>query len=114
MSLTTRPFELIKYGMKNIEVRLFDEKRQKVNLGDTIIFSKLPNKEEQVFTKVLGLSRFPSIRELYDNFPNSKFGNPGTITTEEQVKKDREFYSLEQEKQFGVLAIHIQLFEPKP
>ena len=31
-------FNYVKYGTKRIELRLYDEKRQKINIGDTIIF----------------------------------------------------------------------------
>lgn len=36
MRLHKEPFELIKNGSKTIELRLYDEKRQMINLGDTI------------------------------------------------------------------------------
>ena len=44
MSLNPAPFEKIKNGEKSIEIRLYDEKRRGVKIGDIIIFSKLPEK----------------------------------------------------------------------
>ena len=41
MKLNESPFERIKNGTKTIEFRLYDEKRQKINIGDTIIFMVL-------------------------------------------------------------------------
>lgn len=38
MRLLEEPFELIKAGKKIIEIRLNDEKRQKVSIGDEIVF----------------------------------------------------------------------------
>ncbi|MDY0407970.1 DUF3850 domain-containing protein [Paracerasibacillus soli] len=42
MSLYIAPFQSIKSGRKTVEVRLNDEKRRKVNIGDTIEFTKIP------------------------------------------------------------------------
>ncbi|HHX58892.1 MAG TPA: RNA-binding protein, partial [Candidatus Moranbacteria bacterium] len=38
MKLATTPFEKIASGNKVIESRLYDEKRQQINLGDQIEF----------------------------------------------------------------------------
>ena len=39
MKLNSKPFESIKSGSKTIELRLNDEKRQQVSVGDFIEFS---------------------------------------------------------------------------
>ena len=39
MKLNRDPFEKIKSGSKTIEMRLFDEKRQRISVGDFIEFS---------------------------------------------------------------------------
>lgn len=109
MSLYGSPFDRIASGKKVIEVRLFDEKRQKVGLGDTITFTKLPDKKEVVTVEVTGLSRFRSFRDLFSAFDKSKFDHPETITVEDQVASEREVYSEEREHALGVLGIHIRL-----
>ena len=38
MKLNRDPFEKIKSGSKTIEMRLFDEKRQRISVGDFIEF----------------------------------------------------------------------------
>ncbi len=38
MNLRPAPFEAIASNTKKIEMRLYDEKRQTINLGDSIIF----------------------------------------------------------------------------
>ncbi|MBU1091861.1 hypothetical protein KKA27_03305 [Patescibacteria group bacterium] len=40
------PFERIKRGEKKIEIRLFDEKRQKIKIGDIIETYKEPENKE--------------------------------------------------------------------
>ena len=39
LNLNAVPFERIKSGRKTIELRLYDEKRQKIQAGDDIIFT---------------------------------------------------------------------------
>ena len=62
MSLTEDPFYRIKSGKKIIEVRLLDEKRQAIKIGDIITFYKLPEKSEKITVQVRGLSRFNSFK----------------------------------------------------
>ncbi|MBQ2255674.1 MAG: DUF3850 domain-containing protein, partial [Clostridia bacterium] len=38
MKLRPHPFAMIKSGKKTIELRLLDEKRRQIALGDTLIF----------------------------------------------------------------------------
>lgn len=111
MSLFEGPFERIKSGRKSIEVRLFDEKRRKVNIGDTITFEKLPNREDRLTAEVVDLSRFGSFADLFATFDKSKFGHLEHLTIEDQIKGMREVYPEEEEKEQGVLGIHIKLIE---
>ena len=107
MKLTADPFERIEKGTKVIEVRLFDDKRKAVGLGDSITFFKLPKLEETLRTEVTGLSRFNSFKELFTVFGTKPFGHPENMTIAEQVLGMRDVYSEEKEKRFGVLGIHI-------
>ena len=45
-------FEIVKKGNKDIEVRLNDEKRKKLQVGDTLIFFKRPLEDESITKKV--------------------------------------------------------------
>lgn len=42
LKLKPKYFNYIKNGTKRIELRLYDEKRQTINIGDTIIFQREP------------------------------------------------------------------------
>lgn len=55
MKLQSEYFEFIKEGTKRIEIRLNDEKRRKIKLGDTIEFVKEPEKAKRLKVKVIGL-----------------------------------------------------------
>jgi len=52
------PFENIKKGIKKMEIRLYDEKRQKINLGDIGKLINRENPNEFLFIRVVGISRF--------------------------------------------------------
>jgi ASC-1-like (ASCH) protein len=47
MKLKPEPFELIDKGIKIYELRLFDEKRRGIKIGDTVVFAcaDLPGRE---------------------------------------------------------------------
>jgi ASC-1-like (ASCH) protein len=111
MSLTPAPFEKIKHREKTIEIRLYDEKRKAVRVGDIIIFSKLPDKSEKIKVEVVGLSIFGSFHDLFSSFDKSKFGHDQTLSIEDRINMQREHYTLEEEKQNGVVGIHIGLIE---
>lgn len=97
MKLLPEPFELIKSGKKVIEVRLNDEKRQKVKIGDTIVFAKLPDLNEKLRVKVLGLLHYGTFEQLYRDIPFRLFGREGK-TLEWMIKGTYEIYTKEQEK----------------
>ena len=66
MNLQPKYFDYIKNGTKRIELRLFDEKRQQIQLGDTIEFSKSEN--EKFKAEVIGLLRYNSFSDLFEDF----------------------------------------------
>jgi ASC-1-like (ASCH) protein len=47
MNLLRLPFEEIEQGRKTVEMRLFDEKRRGIKIGDTVVFAcaDLPGRE---------------------------------------------------------------------
>src|SRR3989344_2998643 len=111
MNLFSEPFFRIKEGKKLIEVRLFDEKRQKVSIGDEIEFLLADNPNEKILVKVIGLSRFKFFKDLYSSFHYSLFGHPHGTTLGYQLKDIMGCYSKEDEEKYGCLAIHIKLIE---
>ena len=104
MKLHAAPFEKIKSGEKTIELRLYDEKRQKIKVGDTIVFTN--NATGETLTKqVLQLHVFDSFRELYEALPLLKCGyTPEDIATAHPCDMDR-YYSLEEQEKYGVVGI---------
>ena len=106
MKLHAAPFEKIKSGEKTIELRLYDEKRQKIKVGDTIVFTN--NATGETLTKqVLQLHVFDSFRELYEALPLLKCGyTPEDIASATPADMDR-YYSLDEQEKYGVVGIEL-------
>ena len=73
MNLAPSPFEMIKSGEKTIELRLYDEKRRVVKVGDTIEFTNTES-GEKLSARVRQISVFDSFAELYSHLPLEKCG----------------------------------------
>lgn len=110
MSLTKVPFEQIQKGEKSVEIRLYDEKRRLVQVGDIIYFSLVDDEKQVIKTKVLALHRFASFAQLFSTNLLSKGGFSG-YTIEESIACMREFYAREKEEKYGVLGIEIMIEE---
>ncbi len=108
MSLNEEYFDLIKSGQKTIEIRLNDAKRRKVMVGDTIEFTKLPDQDEFLKVIVKDLRNYKTFKEMYEDLPPSIMGCEGW-SLQELMDGTYDIYSLEQEEQYGVLAIEFRL-----
>ena len=103
MKLNESLFERIKNGTKTIEFRLYDEKRKKVKIGDKIEFSKLPDLHEKILVEVLDIYKDESFENLFKKIYNDR------EEIERKTKSMYQFYSKEQEKEYGVIGIKIAL-----
>ena len=108
MKLNPAPFEMMKSGQKTIELRLYDEKRQLINVGDEIVFSNTVT-GETFQTKVLKLHRFDSFADLYKSLPLLKCGYTGEIVHKASPTDMERYYSVEEQNQYGVLGIELKL-----
>ena len=103
MKLNESPFNRMKNGTKTIEFRLFDEKRQKIKVGDKIEFSKLPDLQEKLLVDVVELYR----EDTFENLFRKLYTNEEEITR--KTKAMYEIYSQEKEQQYGILGIRIKI-----
>ncbi len=106
MNLKPWPFAMIKNGKKTIELRLYDEKRQFIQPGDTITFIHTET-GETMEVRVLKLHIFHSFSELYEVLPLLQCGY-----TEEDIKTAKAadmdvYYSAEKQAQYGVVGIEL-------
>lgn len=111
MKLRPAPFEKIRAGTKTIELRLYDEKRQRIAIGDVIQFVNTENTAEVLLATVKALFVFDSFETLYNTLPLTECGY-----TEDEVDSasDRDmelYYSKEEQSRYGVVGIKIALRE---
>lgn len=109
MRLHPEPFELIKAGRQTIETRLYDDKRKLMKVGDRIVFLKRPECTEQLIAVVVELSIFNSFKDLFQSIDKLQFGYSENDTLEDQIKCMRKYYSEDEEKEYGVIGIHIEV-----
>ena len=105
MKLNNEPFECIKNGTKTIELRLNDEKRKLLTVGDYIEFTNRAT-NEKLLVEVIDLFKYNSFEELYKHFNKIEMGYS---INEEANPKDMENYdSKEEQEKYGVLGIKIK------
>lgn len=107
MRLNDQPFQQIKNGEKTVEIRLYDEKRRKIQPGNIICFKHTGNKE-QIQTRVVKLHTCVSFAKLFELVGLEMCGFNG-YTIEQAVDRMKDFYSIEEEQKYGVVGIEIQL-----
>lgn len=111
MNLTPSPLKMIRSGAKTIELRLYDEKRQAISIGDTITFVNTENAADTLDVTVEDLFIFSSFDELYRELPLLECGyteeNVDTASSEDM----EEYYSKEKQAMYGVLGIKISVAE---
>lgn len=109
MKLQPKYYNYILDGTKRIELRLYDEKRQQIQLGDTIHFLKEPELVESFDAKVEGLLRYDSFNDLFNDFDISLLADK-SMTKEELLHVLEEFYTKEKQEKYGVLGIKVKVF----
>jgi len=105
VSLQSPDFENIRDGKKIIEVRLYDDKRKKIDINDIITFQLASDESQSIETLVTGLLRYNTFENLVSDSPAESFGFDNKKNLLEAIYS---FYSKEQEAENGVLGIRIQ------
>lgn len=106
MKLNEAPFEMIKSGTKTIELRLYDDKRRKVKVGDTILFK---SGREKLTATVKALHIFRNFEELYAALPLDKCGYTAEELATASPDDMLEYYTKEQIEKHGVVGIEIEV-----
>lgn len=108
MNLNDDPFKMISSGEKTVEMRLFDEKRQKIKEGDVIVFTNIIS-GETVSVRVDKALHYKDFESLYDHHSKTSIGY-----REDEIASPSDmltYYSVEQIEKYGVLAIVISRLE---
>ena len=104
MKLVDFAFNKIKCGEKDIEVRLDDEKRRLIKIGDKIEFTHIDT-GETILVEVVNLHRFDSFLELFNSFDHKRLG----IGENDDASIMNKFYTKEEQDKYGALGIDIRI-----
>lgn len=97
-------FEIVKNGIKDVEVRVNDEKRRKLNVGDSLVFLKRPLEDEMIRVKVKSLEYYDNFKELVNHYDMKRIYLEG-YTKEMYLNEMERFYTKDEQKKYGVVAI---------
>ena len=96
MNLNASPFEKIASGSKTFELRLFDAKRRRIDIGDRIVFTNLDNPMKKIAVTVRSLHRYASFEDLFADIPIEKCGNSSTDTPDMAAAGMSKYYTADQ------------------
>ena len=93
-------FDIVKNGKKDIEVRINDEKRRQLKVGDTLVFLRRPNDDEEIRTKVVGLEYYDYFENLVDHYDMERIYLSG-YTKEQYLNEMKRFYTIEEQEEIA-------------
>lgn len=100
-------FSLIKNKEKIYEVRLLDDKRKQIKIGDIIKIFKEPLMQEYLEARVEDLLFFKSFNQMANSLPAKQIGFNGQ-GVQEIVNEYYKFYTTQDEQKFGIVAIKLK------
>lgn len=109
MRLSAKPFKKLAGGSKKVELRLYDEKRKQLRVGDTITFFSTNDPNSSIQTRITGLYLFDSFEELYKNIPIEDLGYDEEELPQASPNDMDAYYTPEEQAKYGVIAIRLSL-----
>ena len=109
MKLRPAPFAAIRQGTKTYELRLYDEKRKAIRVGDTLRFTETES-GEVLTAEVIALHPFPDFAALYEALPLDRLGYSAADLATASAEDMRAYYPRAEEERYGVVAIEIKRF----
>lgn len=122
MHLSEDMFEEVRAGRKTVEIRLFDEKRKLVDIGDYIEFRKENDDGKRVKRRVADLYVYETFEELFEaeeylgdgkwakklRYAPEQVGSPANATAEEMAAAMYKYYDKAQVEKYGVMAFILE------
>ena len=106
MKLQAMPFAQMQRGEKTIELRLYDDKRRNVKVGDKIVFTHILTGETLEVT-VVNLHRFETFNELYKSLPLLQCGYTKENIGSASPRDMEQYYSDSEQYRYGVVGIEV-------
>lgn len=101
-------FDIVDNGSKNVEIRLNDEKRRQLNVGDTLVFLRRPDDVDSIKVTITNLIYFNNFEEVFNNYDMKRIYLDNT-SKEDYINLMKRFYSDEDVSKYGVVAIEFKL-----
>ena len=111
MKLLPEYFEKIQQGSKTVEMRLFDEKRRLIRVGDMIEFSSTEAPSNRVLCRVVDLKLFDSFLALAEYYSPAALGFDSSLTPGDIADFMSKIYCECCVLRVSALAIEIELAE---
>ncbi len=105
MNLQKKYFDFVKNGTKRIELRLLDEKRRQIKVGDRIDFEC---DGASIATRVIGVLYYQNFNEMFEDYPMEILAEKG-FSKEELSKSLEEFYTPGLQSKYGVVGFRFEL-----
>lgn len=107
MKLDPAPFYAIRAGEKTFELRLWDEKRRKLAVNDSIEFTNTKNPAKRIRAQIRALRRYDSFEALFRAIPPERCGYPAGTSPAEAADGMEAYYTPAAQKEWGVLGIEL-------
>ena len=101
-------FDIVLNKDKDVEIRVNDEKRRKLSIGDTLVFLNRANEQEQLKATITNLVYFNNFLEVTDYYDMKRIYLEDT-TKENYINLMKQFYNDEEVNKYGVVAIEFKL-----
>ena len=100
-------FDIVQDGIKDVEVRLNDEKRRKLSVGDRLVFISRENYIDKITAIVKKLVYFKDFVEVTNTYEMKRIYLENTSLVE-YLQLMSKFYSKEDQEKYGVVAIEFE------
>lgn len=106
MHLNDGPFDLIESGIKNIEYRVNDPKRQSIEIKDIITFYKRSDESKSLEVLVTELKYFKNLLDMYTQYFEEDLKK--RYAKVQDVIDDTLYYPKEEIELYGCVAIRFK------
>lgn len=105
MNVRHKYFEMIKSGIKDIELRAYDEKRKKMKAGDKFLLYDAENPNEFIICEILNMHVAPDFESLFKKIDIKR---SGFQNLDELISVITKFVSHEELQREQVVGIEIK------
>ncbi len=106
MSLHPEYYEMVRSGEKDIELRLYDEKRRRMRNGDMLLIYNAQNRNDYIRAKIVRLHIAKSFADLDTKISMPRTGFASLNALMSAISK---FYDAEMESKYGIVGIELEV-----